>query len=143
MVHFLTPWLTASIGHQIGQVLVVFRIISPTGYSKQIPDRFLTYIHRFDVVPQTNAAVSGSRTARGPYPDPISSMYIVKRGRRSDNTLIGGIIPLQQVRTLVDLVPRFGSKADRCLTKDNCLMYCSEFWVNKYFYKELFYALTL
>jgi hypothetical protein len=68
-------------------------------------------------------------------------MYRVKRARRSDRSIMGGIIPLGQVRALIDLVPVFGEVADHRLTKETLLEYGSEFRLNPYFDKELFYPL--
>lgn len=68
-------------------------------------------------------------------------MYVLKRARQTDNTPIGGVVPLQQIRGMVDLVPRFGEKADRRLMRTNCLEYSTEFFLNKYIDKELYYAL--
>ena len=68
-------------------------------------------------------------------------MYVLKRARRTDGTVIGGVIPLSQIRALVGLVPRFGAEADRHFTKMNSLEYSTEFFLNKYFDKELFFAL--
>jgi hypothetical protein len=68
-------------------------------------------------------------------------MYVLKRARRNDGLIMGDIVPLTQLRTLVDLVPRLGKVADRQLSKETVLEYGSEFWLNKYFDKELFYAL--
>jgi hypothetical protein len=93
-------------------------------------------------VPQINKNISGSSTARGPYPEPKSSMYILKRARRAKGELIGDILPLQQVRTPVDLTPCFGNVANRRLTKYNSSTYCSEFRLNKYFDKELYLSLS-
>ncbi len=45
-----------------------------------------------------------------------------------------------QLRTLVDLVPCSGKQVNRQLAKETILEYSSEFWLNKYFEKELFYA---
>lgn len=127
-------------GHEIGQVRVVFQVVPSAAHIGQpLPDRFLTYIHRFDIVPQLNP--SRNSNSRGCYPEASSSMYILKRAQRTDNTLIGGVVPLQQIRGMVNLVPRFGEKADRRLTKMNCLAFSREFWLNKYFDKETFYAL--
>ncbi len=67
-------------------------------------------------------------------------MYVLKRACRADGSIMGDIVPLAQLRTLVDLVPRFGKKANRQLAKETVLEYSSEFWLNKYFEKELFYA---
>ena len=68
-------------------------------------------------------------------------MYLLKRAHRNDGSIVGDVIPLVQLRALVDLVPRFGKAADRQLAKEAVLGYSSEFWLNKYFKKELFFAL--
>jgi hypothetical protein len=68
-------------------------------------------------------------------------MYVLKRSRRSDGMIIGDIAPLGQLRALLDLIPRFGADASKRLTKETSLEYGLEFWLNKYFEKELFYAL--
>jgi hypothetical protein len=78
-----------------------------------------------------------------PTPDATTGLYLLKRARRSNGELIGDIVPLNQIRTLVDIVPRFGLKADPQLTKETSAMQSSEFWLNKYFNKELFYALNI
>lgn len=68
-------------------------------------------------------------------------MFILKRARRNDQTIMGDVIPLSHIRTLVELVPRFGEKADPRLSKETVLEYSSEFLLDKYFDKEFFYAL--
>lgn len=55
---------------------------------------------------------------------------------------MGDIIPLSGVRALVQLVPRFGPKADRRFHKTNSLDYAGEFFLDKYFDKDLFFALN-
>jgi hypothetical protein len=67
----------------------------------------------------------------------------MKRARHSDQSIIGGVVPLARVRTLVELTPVFGDEANRHLAKENILQYCTQFWLDKYFDKELFYPLTL
>lgn len=105
-------------------------------------DRFLVYVQRFDIVHQVNQKITGSPTIRGPYPDPSAGMYLVKRARRTNKDPMGGVIPLDQVRALVELTPRFGKQADRRFQKTNNLEYGMEYWVDKYFDKELFFALN-
>lgn len=104
-------------------------------------DIFLAYIQRFDIIPQLNPLISGSTTQRGQYPDPSSGMYVVKKATRSNGTPIGDIVPLNQLQSLVDLTPRFGAKADTRFDKTNSLACATEFWLNKYFDKDLFFAL--
>jgi hypothetical protein len=98
----------------------------------------LAYAQRFDIIPQP---CPGSPEQRGLYVEPSTKMYRMKRARRSDGSIMGGIIPLGQVRALVNLVPLLGEVADERLTKETLLEYGSEFRLNPYFDKELFYAL--
>ena len=53
------------------------------------------------------------------------------------------IIPLKQVRTLIELISVFGEGADCQLMKVTSLKYSRQFWLDKYFDKELFYVLPL
>lgn len=75
------------------------------------------------------------------YVEPSTNMYRLKRARRSDTSIMGGIISLGQVRALVDLVPVLGEVADNRLTKESLLECGSEFRLNSYFDKEMFYPL--
>ncbi|KAF8808091.1 hypothetical protein BYT27DRAFT_7097852, partial [Phlegmacium glaucopus] len=128
-------------GHQVVELCLIFRIIQRTR-SLSHGDCFLTYARRFDIVPQINKNISGLSTAQGPYPEAKSSLYILKQARRANGKLIGNILPLQQVRAPVDLIPCFGNVADHRLTKYNSSTYCSEFRLNKYFDKELYLSLS-
>ncbi|KAF9465841.1 hypothetical protein BDZ94DRAFT_269523 [Collybia nuda] len=96
----------------------------------------------FNIVPQVNAAFSGSSSQKGPYPESASSMMVLKRAQRSDGSIMGDIFPLSHLRMLAPLIPRFGKAADPRLTKETNLEYSNEFYLNKYFDKELFYALN-
>lgn len=78
---------------------------------------------------------------KGPYPEPTTGLYLLKPAKRSNQTALGDVVPLGRLRRLLELTPRFGDKADRRLTKENCMDYASEFWLNKYFDKELFLAI--
>ena len=79
----------------------------------------------------------------GPFPEPASSLFVLKWALWADGTYLGDIIPLTQVHTYADLVLRFGTKADAQLTRQNSSAYNMEFWLNKYLSKELYFALTL
>jgi len=129
-------------GHHVVQLRLIFCAI-PSRRAPYAPgtDLFLTYAQRFDVVPQLNPTVQASSTQRGFYPDPSTGLYVLKRSERSDRTTMGDVVPLRQVKALLDLVPRFGADANKQLTKETSLEFSREFWLNKYFDKELFYAL--
>ena len=66
-----------------------------------------------------------------------SWMHLLKRTCRADGAIMGDIVPLVQLRTLVDLVLRFEKQTNRQLAKETVLEYSTEFWLNKYFEKEL------
>lgn len=118
------------------QIRLIFRVVNTDVTAPLVgTDRFLTYVQRFDVIPQP---YEGNM---GPYPDPATKMFILKRAQRSDRTIMGNVVHLSQLRTPVNLIPRFGKKADPRLTKETALEYSSDFSLNKYFDKEMFYAL--
>ena len=131
------------LGHVVVSLQLIFRIV--TTQQRLIPggDRFLTYVQRFDIVPQVNSSVSRSNNLRGAFPEPSTSLYILRKGKCSNGRVIGDILPLDQIRVLADIVPRFGESANRTLTKNNSTAYSTEYWLNKYFNKELFWSLSL
>ncbi|KAF9050530.1 hypothetical protein BJ165DRAFT_1342609 [Panaeolus papilionaceus] len=136
-------------GHIIADIRIIFQLVPPKnkpGCLGETPDRFLVYIQRYDIVPQPDPNPQNpSYVARGNYPEGSTALYLLKRATRSGNhaALLGDIIPLDQLCALVDIVPRFGGKANPGLTHLNSLQFSTEFWLNKYFDKELYYALTL
>ena len=127
-------------GHQVVDICLIFRIVpSITPLKPGVSDRFLAYVQHFDVIPQPSAVGS---SLKGQFPEPASSLYLLKRAKRTDGSLIGDIIPLDQIRALADLIPQFGQKANRSLTRENIHSLSSGFRLNKYFDKELYLALS-
>ena len=70
-------------------------------------------------------------------------MFALKWAVHAGGAPLGDIIPVLQLHALVDLIPRFGAQADPCLTKQTSFAYSAEFWLNKYFNKQMYYALVL
>ena len=68
-------------------------------------------------------------------------MYCLKQACHIDGSFLGDVIALEHIRALVDLIPCFGEAAEKRLSKETVLEPVSEFHLNKYFEKELFYAL--
>jgi hypothetical protein len=132
------------IGHIVVDVRLIFQILptapftddTPLGH--QITGRFLAYIQRYDVVPQRDP--TGAQ--HGMYPDSSTGLYLLKRAVRSTGEVLGDIIPLDQLRSLADVAPRFGEEASPGLTNTNSIVFAKEFWLNKYFDKEHFYILS-
>lgn len=127
-------------GHLIAELRLIFKIVpraSIQGFLPDAPDHFLSYVQHFDIVPQCTP----QSTTRLPCPEPSSSLYILKRAKRADGSIIGDVVPLCQLRGLVNLTPRFHEAAHRGLTDRNSSTYSAEFSLNKYFNKELFWSL--
>ncbi|KAJ7030184.1 hypothetical protein C8F04DRAFT_1211785 [Mycena alexandri] len=125
-------------GHTVCQIRMIFRAVTPRDH-RPAPgtECFLAYVERFNIVPQTNP--QGGR--KGIFPDRASGMYLLKRARRSDQSVMGDIIPLDRIWVAVELTPRFGKVADRRLSKETSLDLCEEFWLSSWFNKELFFSL--
>ncbi|KAH7918132.1 hypothetical protein BV22DRAFT_1051938, partial [Leucogyrophana mollusca] len=121
-------------GHTVVQVrLIMYPLIVSHQLRSTIPEgEVLMYVERFDVLPQSD----GSQV------DPPTQMHILRRARRSNGSPMGDVIPLKQIRSYINLIPRFGAAADARLTKTNAMGYSSAFYLNKYFDKEIFYAIT-
>jgi hypothetical protein len=100
-------------------------------------ESFLAYVQRFDIIPQINPSFSARP---GPFPDPATAMYLLRRSTRADGCRLGDVVPLDQVRAPLDLIPNFGAKVDNRLTKETSMEYSQEFWLNKYFDKETFFS---
>jgi hypothetical protein len=63
---------------------------------------------------------------------------MLKRALRTDGSRIGGILPLSHCRMPVQLVPRFGTKADLRLTSKSSMEWSREFFLNCYFDKNIY-----
>src|SRR6266540_644300 len=93
-------------GHVIADLCIVFRIVPSAIYSldsklgKKIAGWFLAYVRRYDIVPQQNPAGPGAR--HGSFPETATGLYLLKRAKHSNGKYMGDIVPLDQVRALVD-----------------------------------------
>ncbi|KAJ7816384.1 hypothetical protein B0H13DRAFT_2242446 [Mycena leptocephala] len=126
-------------GHAVCQLKMIFHVVTGKGFVPPAgTDQFLAYVQRFDVVHQTDPD-SG---VRGLFRDPATTMYHMKRARRTNGSPMGDVVPLERLRAIVDLVPRSGKKANKKLTYQTILNYCDDFHLNHFYTKELFWALT-
>ncbi|KAI6160973.1 hypothetical protein EDD17DRAFT_1460485, partial [Pisolithus thermaeus] len=69
-------------------------------------------------------------------PAPKIEMFLVQRRFQSNGRPLGDIIPLDNVRQVVQLIPKFGVKAPKEMTCDNCLDVGREFYLNSFADKE-------
>jgi hypothetical protein len=120
---------------------MIFRVAPP---KRALPlrglENFFAYVERYDIVPQATSLVRNA--SRGAVPDPVSGMYLLKPSHRANGSCFGDIVPVSQLRGPVKLTPFFGAEADHRLTRYNSFDYSSEFWLNKYSDKEVFWALS-
>lgn len=68
-------------------------------------------------------------------------MHVLRRAKRANGEYFGDVIPLDQLRSPANLVPRFGKIANTRLSSTNSHALTEEFWLNKFWDKELFFAL--
>ncbi|KIM52514.1 hypothetical protein SCLCIDRAFT_140983 [Scleroderma citrinum Foug A] len=118
-------------GHCITELQLIFCLVPPHGQRPHWNNRFLAYIQRFDIVPQSG----------GEY-DPITCMHVLHRAKRANGKYFGDILPLNQLQAPVNLVLHFRKTANKHLSSMNSTALLQEFWLNKYWEKEFFYALT-
>src|ERR1700674_3372331 len=138
----LIHWLPKSVsGHHTAHLRLIVRAV-PSRRARDSPgtDLFLVYAQRFNIVSQLPPTGQGQSSQKGTNPGPSTGKHLLKCARRTGRYNMRDIVPLARLRTLVDLVPRFGKQAKRELAKETGLEYSSEFWLNKYFEKELFCA---
>ena len=111
------------------------RLILHPIWDTEVPNApsYLVYAQRFDIIPQLSAA-----STRAAIPDPNTGLYIFKRAFRTDHTRIGGIIPLAHCHMPVQLVPRFGVRADTSLKPTTSMERSREFFLNGNFDKDIF-----
>ena len=123
--------LTLLQGFDLAQVRLIFHPVWETNV-------YLIYVERFDIISQPTHLGS---TSRARCPDPVTGMYVVKRSSRANGTRIGDVVPLSRIRIAAPLIPRYGPQADPKLTSRNSMEFSSEFFLNKFFDKDLYYTM--
>lgn len=73
--------------------------------------------------------------------DPVTGMQSLKRAKRTNDIPMGDIFPLNQLRALAPIVPKFGAAADVRLTSRTSSPYSTYFYLNHFFDKDLYYAI--
>ncbi|KAI5985287.1 hypothetical protein EDD15DRAFT_2176081 [Pisolithus albus] len=119
-------------GHCIVQLRLIMRPLGKAGEPWPWGDCFLSYVQRFDIVPQAGALC-----------DPSTQVHILKRAMRSNGQRLGDVIAVSRIRAYANLIPHFGQCADARLTSFNSFEHCQEFLLNKYFDKNSYYPLSL
>ncbi|KAF8213514.1 hypothetical protein K438DRAFT_1902566 [Mycena galopus ATCC 62051] len=118
-------------GHTVAQIRLLMRPIWVQGV-KPLTTGYLMYAQRFDIVPQQNSA-TGREWSTG--------TWILKCALRSSGLKMGDVVDIENIRIPVELVPRFGQKADPRFSAYNSLEHASEVRLNKHSTKELFWIM--
>ena len=127
-------------GHQIVQLHLIFCVVPPPRHShNSCTNMFLAYVQPTlyycssakPSVPKSERLICGV----------FNRDVLFEKAHHIDGSFLGDVIALEHIRALVDLIPHFGEAAEKHLSKEMVLEHVSEFRLNKYFEKQLFYAL--
>ncbi|KIM52852.1 hypothetical protein SCLCIDRAFT_140190, partial [Scleroderma citrinum Foug A] len=119
-------------GHAVVQTHLIMCPVSPRGTVNPFANHFLIYVQRFNIIPQAN----GSAVER------TTGLHVLKRATHASGSVLGEIFPLDQIRSYAHVVPRFDRTADNQLTTSNSIHFPQSFFLNKYFDKDFFYAIS-
>ncbi|KAJ7275704.1 hypothetical protein C8J57DRAFT_1061724 [Mycena rebaudengoi] len=108
-------------GHTVAQIRLIMR---PFWKSRRLTSAYLMYAQRFDVF--------GYEECTG--------MHLLRRALRVDSSRIGDVVEVDHIRTPVEVIARFGNKANSRLTPYNSLECSTEFRLNKYSSKEFMWV---
>jgi len=103
------------------------RPIGKSGTSWSWKDQFLSYVQCFDISHDHDAT---------------TQLHVLKCSKCSNGVWMRDVIPLSQLRAPINLVPHFGATADKHLTVYNSKEHAAEFWLNEYWEKHTFFALS-
>lgn len=95
-------------------------------------DYVAAYVQRFNVMPQQGDE-SGMHPGTG--------MHSLRRAMKSNGSRIGDVVPVAHIRSAAHVIPHFGKEAHSRLTRNSSYELSNDFWLNKYWTKELYYAL--
>ncbi|KAG1720428.1 hypothetical protein EDD22DRAFT_730925, partial [Suillus occidentalis] len=113
-------------GHRVCELQLIMRPVPWRGSRLTWRDQYLCYVRSFKM-----GAV-----------DPVTGMHVLKCAKYANSTPVGDIVPLSQLHAFIHLIPQLGHPADAWLTKANSTHYHSSFFLNKYFDKQIYAALS-
>ncbi|KAG1856780.1 hypothetical protein F4604DRAFT_1931785 [Suillus subluteus] len=108
-------------GHCIAHLRLIFRPITQLSYG----NAYYAYVERLDVVGL----------------DKSTGMYILRCAYRANGDQISDVIRVIRIQAPVHLIPQFGDVAAPRLTAQTSINHSTEFFLNKFWNKQLFYAL--
>ena len=118
-------------GHSVVLVHLIMCPASPRNTWSAWANCALVYAQRLDIVPHH----SGPNEA-------TTGLHVLKRAKCANGRDFGEVFPLDQLRSYMHITPHFGTVADNHLTDSNSIFSSEFFFLNKYFDKDFFYAVS-
>ncbi|KAJ7061787.1 hypothetical protein C8F01DRAFT_1013173 [Mycena amicta] len=109
---------TGATGYQIGQVRVIFTLpprVRASLFPDARPAEYLAYVEWFSAFSKT--------------PEPDHLLYKIKRAEK-DGQRLASVIPVQNIRRSIHLLPKFGPVAPPEWKSSNVLEMCKTFFAN-------------
>ena len=69
-------------------------------------------------------------------------MHLVRRATKPNGSRISDMIPVMWIHSPAHLILNFGKEAHAHLTGESSYKLSTEFWLNKFWTKEFYYALS-
>ncbi|KAG1724322.1 uncharacterized protein EDB91DRAFT_1255279 [Suillus paluster] len=122
----------------LGYLIVqVKAIIQPITEMPRLNQPFL-YVEFFNFSHSSFSTIDDIRFIT---PAPVTDMFSVQRCVRSNHDPLGDIVPLDSMRQVIELIPKFGREVPLSMNRDNSLQLAREFYVNNFADKETFHAI--
>ncbi|KAF8136220.1 hypothetical protein EV363DRAFT_1395339 [Boletus edulis] len=123
-----------SSGLQGHNVIIVRLIMCPTSYQRSTNPFSgcpLMYLQRLNIIAQGNNLVEHT-----------TGLHVLKKAECTSGCPLTDVFPLDQIRSYTHIVPCFGCEVDNRFTSSNCIEHSYSFFLNKYFDKDFYYALS-
>ena len=108
------------VGHFVVQLRLIFHLMKT--------DYFVAYIQHFNV--------NASNAHLG-----ATGMHSLRWAINLNGSRIGDAVPVSRIRSATHLILDFGKEAHPRLTQGSSYELSDNFWLNKYWMKELYYTL--
>ncbi|KAI6161679.1 hypothetical protein EDD17DRAFT_1480559 [Pisolithus thermaeus] len=112
-------------GHVVAQLRLIFHPLDT--------DYFATYIQCFYVIMQLGNLGNVH---------PITGMHLLRRAMKSSVERLRSVVPISHICSPIHLIPEFDKEAHSCLTRESSCEFSNDFWLNKYWSKELYHTLS-
>lgn len=96
------------------------------------------YGHCFKFLPGNSETSPNGHTIY--LPAPVIDMFVVEHHKRANGDRLGDIFKLEDIREILELVPRYGQKVPAGVTCNNSLEVMDSFYINNFSDKEMFHA---